>query len=115
MGNQCSNEDIGRRIAGLRKQRKLTQAALADQIGATSKHISEIERGVTGISIDTQVQLSEKLFCSLDYLIKGREYESVESLLPSHIIEILHSPDEEEKEILINYLEMYEKIKRKRQ
>lgn len=80
MENQCSNEDIDRQIAGLRKQRKLTQVALADQIGATSKHISEIERGVTGISIDTQVQLSEKLFCSLDYLIKGREYESVESL-----------------------------------
>lgn len=113
MKNQCSNENIGKRIAQLRKRQNLTQAALAEQIGATSKHISEIERGVTGISIDMQVQLSEKLFCSLDYLIKGKEFESVDSLIPPYIVDILHSQDEAEKALLLEYLKIYEKISKK--
>ena len=88
MKNQSSNENIGKRIAKLRKQQHLTQAQLAEQIGASSKHISEIERGVTGISIDTQVLIAEKLSCSLDFLIKGEEYKSVDSLLPTGIVKI---------------------------
>lgn len=114
MENQCSNENIGKRIAQLRKRQKLTQTALAEQVGATSKHISEIERGVTGISIDMQIQLSNKLFCSLDYLIKGKEFESVDSSIPPYIVEILHSHDEAEKALLSEYLKMYEKICKKR-
>lgn len=113
MENQCSNENIGRRIAKLRKHQHLTQAALAEQIGSTSKHISEIERGVTGISIDTQVQLGEKLHCSLDYMIKGEEYKSIDSLLPTKIIEILYSQDEDEIALLTEYLNIYEKIHKK--
>ena len=113
MENQCSNENIGKRIAELRKCQNLTQAALADQIGSTSKHISEIERGVTGISIDTQVKLGEKLHCSLDYMIKGEDYKSVDSLLPVSIIEILHSQDRDEIALLTEYLKLYEKIRKK--
>ena len=109
MENQRSNENIGKRIAQLRKFH-LTQTQLAEQINTTSKHISEIERGVTGISIDTQVQLGEKLHCSLDYLIKGDEYESIDSILPSKINDILRSKDEKEIGLLLDYLKMYERI-----
>ena len=110
MENQSSNENIGKRIAQLRKFQHLTQTQLAEQINTTSKHISEIERGVTGISIDTQVQLGEKLHCSLDYLIKGDEYESIDSILPSKINDILSSKDEKEIGLLLDYLKMYERI-----
>lgn len=110
MKNEISNENIGRRIAKLRKQQNLTQAELAELICASSKHISEIERGVTGISIDTQVMLAEKLSCSLDYLIKGEEYKSVDTLLPSGIVSILQSQDEKEISLLLDYLKLYERI-----
>lgn len=108
--NQSSNEEIGKRVASLRKRHTLTQAQLAEQIGTTSKHISEIERGVTGISIDLQVQLAEKLFCSIDYLIKGTEFETVDSFLPSGLIEILRSKDATEIQLLSEYLRLYERI-----
>ena len=111
MENQISNESIGKRVAALRKQHNLSQAQLADQIGSTNKHISEIERGVTGISIDTQVLLCDKLHCSLDYLIKGAEFRSVDSILPEAIIEVLLSQDEYETELLLSYLKMYEKLR----
>ena len=56
MHSSSSNESIGKRVAELRKHQHYTQAQLANIIGITSKHLSEIERGVTGISIDTQVE-----------------------------------------------------------
>lgn len=113
MKNQSSNEEIGKRVASLRKRHNLTQAQLAEQIGTTPKHISEIERGVTGISIDLQVQLAEKLHCSIDYLIKGSEYETVDSYLPPKIIEILHSHDATEVDLSYEYLSLYERIRKK--
>ena len=115
MDNQISNENIGKRVAQLRKQQKLTQAQLADQIKTTSKHISEIERGVTGMSIDTQVLLAEKLRCSIDYMIKGEEYKSVESLLPDEITAILRSQNEKEIERLTRYLQIYVELKKERE
>ena len=44
MENPISNESIGKRVAALRKKQHLTQAQLADLVGATAKHISEIEQ-----------------------------------------------------------------------
>ena len=110
MDNQCSNENIGKRVAQLRKQQHMSQAQLASKINSTSKHVSEIERGVTGISIDTQVLLGEHLHCSLDYLIKGNEYKSVDSFLPSNILKIFHSQNEQEISLLLDYLSMYERL-----
>ena len=110
MENQSSNENIGKRVAMLRKQKSMTQAQLAEQINSTAKHISEIERGVTGISIDMQVLLGERLHCSLDYLIKGDNYKSVDSILPPKILEVLQSNNTEEIHLLLNYLKMYEQL-----
>lgn len=37
MENPISNESIGKRVAALRKKQHLTQAQLADLVGATAK------------------------------------------------------------------------------
>lgn len=113
MDNQITNERIGKRVAQLRKKHHLTQAKLADLVGSTPKHISEIERGVTGISIDIQIQLSEKLYCSIDYLIKGREFRSVDSALPPYIVELIRSGQKDELRLLTDYLKIYESIRKK--
>lgn len=113
MENPISNESIGKRVAVLRKKQHLTQAQLADLVGATAKHISEIERGITGISIDMQVLLSNHLYCSLDYLIKEQDYETVETSLPSFVIDILHCHNESKKTLFIDYLNFYDKLRKK--
>lgn len=110
MENPSSNINIGKRVAYLRKLNHLSQAQLAEKIGTTNKHVSEIERGVTGISIDTQVLLGKALNCSLDYLIKGDEFKSIDHLLPKYILEIFNSGNENEIKLLSSYLELYEKI-----
>lgn len=110
MNTSSSNTNIGIRVAQLRKQNHLSQTQLAELVGATSKHISEIERGVTGISIDIQVLLCKHLHCSLDYLIMGEDFKSVDSLLPAGIVDILNSQNEPEIKLLLEYLKMYERI-----
>lgn len=110
MNIQNTNHNIGKRVSDLRKSKKMTQSELADMINITSKHMSEIERGVTGMSIDVQILLSEKLECSIDYLLKGEDYKSVDYLLPDTIVSILNSDNSDELSLLQEYLSFYEKL-----
>ncbi|MCR4801396.1 MAG: helix-turn-helix domain-containing protein [Lachnospiraceae bacterium] len=48
-----SNIRIGKLLQIARESRKMSQAALAKQIGMSTNHISAIERGASKASIDT--------------------------------------------------------------
>ncbi|MGN1194803.1 MAG: helix-turn-helix domain-containing protein, partial [Acutalibacteraceae bacterium] len=65
----------------------LTQEEVAEQLGVSVKHFSEVERGLTGLSIDNLIKLSNILGLSLDYIIKGESnkcnWDSVLSSLQS--------------------------------
>lgn len=45
-------QDIGKRIAKLRKENKMTQSQLAEILDISVKHVSEIERGITCLSLE---------------------------------------------------------------
>lgn len=64
---------IGKRIAGARKKLGLTQEALAHQLGFASKHISAIERGISGLTVGSLMELSKVLEVSTDYILFGEE------------------------------------------
>lgn len=66
------NIEIGSRIKFARNQRKLTQEQLADQIDVSVQYISDLERGVTGSSIGTIVNVCHVLDVSADYLLLGK-------------------------------------------
>lgn len=101
-----SNAGIGARVRKLRNRRKLTQAQLGLLIGVSDKHISEIELGKTGITIDMQILLHDALHCSLDYLILGEEFSTIDSFIPDEALRLVHS-SEEEKELFLKYVELY--------
>lgn len=44
-------QKLGRRIAGLRKTRKLTQEQLAEAVGCSVEFVSLVERGVNAPSV----------------------------------------------------------------
>jgi transcriptional regulator with XRE-family HTH domain len=52
---------IGSRIRSLRQQRELTQEELAARAGLTKGFISQIERDLTSISLDSLIQILEAL------------------------------------------------------
>lgn len=69
-------KELGQRIKIRRKKMLLTQEELAEQLGISVKHFSEVERGLTGLSIENLIQLSGLLGLSLDYMLKGEEQQT---------------------------------------
>ena len=64
--------EAGKRIQNLRKEKGLTQVALAEQLNISLDHLRKIENGHRGCSVDLLVCLSDLFGVSLDYLVLGR-------------------------------------------
>ena len=63
------NRRIGENIRTMREKRGLTQASLAEAINKSVQFISDMERGVYGISLQTLCSLCGALSCSADSLL----------------------------------------------
>ena len=63
----------GERIRRARKAHRYTQAEVSEMIGMSSKNFSQLERGMTGISVSTLIALCKCLEVSSDYLLFGIE------------------------------------------
>jgi len=104
--------EIGRRIQHLRRLHKMTQESLAEYLDVSVKHISSVERGVSSLSLDKLIRVSELLDCSMDYLILGKKSPEKESYIPQSIMEIFSRSDAEERQLLQEYLLLFKKIHR---
>lgn len=62
---------MGERIKKKRRELHLTQEKVAEQLGISVKHFSETERGISGLSVENLIKLSDLLHMSLDEMIKG--------------------------------------------
>ena len=56
---------IGTRIKNRRKSKHFTQEVLAEQMDVTVGYISQIERGITRVNLDTLAQISNILECDV--------------------------------------------------
>ena len=63
--------EMGARIAQLRRERDLTQEALAELAGLTSQTISTAELGKKALRPENIVKISRCLDVSTDYLLTG--------------------------------------------
>lgn len=63
-------QQIGRRIKEKRKYRNISQQEMAKHLNFSYQHISNIERGITGISLELLVRISNLLQVSVDYLLQ---------------------------------------------
>lgn len=113
------NKVIGLKIATLRKQHGFTQEQLAEKLDISVKHCSSVERGLSRLSLEKLIEVSNIFHVSLDYLVK--ETYSVQpssdcliDKLPVAIVDILRSDDEKELKTLNEYLNMYTKLRNKK-
>ena len=104
------NTDIGDRIRYLRDLHHITQEQLAESLQLSIKHISEVERGLSCLSLERLIELCEILDTSLDYLVLGKSSLGEEVFIPASVIEVMRSGSEAEKRILNEYLLMYERL-----
>ena len=59
---------IGKRIKIARIKQNLTQETVADRIGVTPQHISNVETGNTSVSLPTLIAIANTLQVSMDEL-----------------------------------------------
>lgn len=62
---------IGKRIKARRRELKKTQEDLAEALSVSVGYISQIERGVTKVSLDTLAEIALRLDCDLPELLSG--------------------------------------------
>lgn len=110
------NASIGSRIANLRREHRLTQEQLAEQLDISIKHCSSVERGLSCLSLEKLIEVSKLFDVSLDYLIKGNPTSNnctsyIYFNLPQSIVSIMSSGDETEISLLQEYLQLYTKIR----
>ena len=65
------NIQIGEQIKTAREQAKLTQEQLAERVDVSPQYISDLERGVVGISIPTLKRVCITLGVSSDQILFG--------------------------------------------
>jgi transcriptional regulator with XRE-family HTH domain len=68
---EFSKTEAGRRIRGLREARGITQVELAKALGIPQSNVSEMERGVRGLTVHQTVKLARALRVSADAILFG--------------------------------------------
>ena len=68
MNNTEERVRIGQRIAELRAENGMTQAALADACGLGRSHIVRIEKGMYNIQIDTLAVIAQAFGMKIDFI-----------------------------------------------
>ena len=71
---------IGARIQAERKRRGFTQESLAERLDVTVGYVSQVERGITKISLDLLASIAAILECDLSTLVTGTATETKEYL-----------------------------------
>lgn len=98
---------LGERLRQQRKLHSLTQEQLAERLDISIKHYSEVERGLTGMSVENLIRVSEILQISLDYLIKGI---GIDYPIPVRMIEIYQNCPKSKQKYLLEILELESKM-----
>ena len=74
--------NIGEKIKDLRRNRSMTQEALAERVNVSTSFVGHVERGTRKASLETLVAMANALDVSLDYLLSGSMNSSVIGPIP---------------------------------
>ena len=106
------SKSIGRRMKQVRESHDMTQDQVADAMQITVKHLSMAERGKSRFSYEYMISFCKVLDTSMDYIIRGRSSLGEDVQIPQSIIETLNSKDDTVRRPLIEYLNLYTKLKK---
>lgn len=101
---------VGARIQERRKFLAITQDELAERIDRATKYVSEIERGICGMSIETMLAFSKELDMSIDYMLfgeSGNEKKDVDDPQTTDILHILSKCSEQKKDYALRLLKLF--------
>lgn len=103
---------LGAHIKDVRKRRNMTQETLAELVGVTSQHISNIETGKTKVSLSTFIKIVNELNIPPEMVLA--ECMRIETpALKSDIMDIIQDCNQMELKILAEIIESSKIIIRK--
>lgn len=102
---QIDSVRIGMRIKQARKAKKLTQEQLAELCDCTSTHISNIENGKIGFSIELLYVISRVLEQPMDYFVMDCEGANPNVKINSVIAPKLDQCDPEMLDVIDGFLD----------
>lgn len=81
---------VGANIRSTREQRSMKQKELAEKLGTTATHLSDIERGKKKASVEMLVKISNALDTPVDNLLKGNPWICKSYTMDSDILPLLN-------------------------
>ena len=87
--------EIGRRVQDARIAKRMTQEFVAEQCDCTSKHISDIERGIVGPSFALIAKLGKLFDTGVDYFLRDLPNYCSDRMISADISEALVDCDTE--------------------
>ena len=92
-------QEIGKRIKELRKQKRISQEKLAEMIGITPNYLSALERGAYNIKLDTLVQIIDCLDITADDLFRDVIKNGYQNRASRLTDEVASLPEDEQQRI----------------
>ena len=103
--NDESKVAIGARIKEIRLKRNISQDTFAELIGVSNgAHVSNIERGFSGISVSKLMTICKVLDIEADYLLFGMTSNSVETSLHYYLKQLNRQQSQYLMEIITSYI-----------
>ena len=95
---------IGARIKARRRERRMTQEMMAEALDV-SGYVSQVERGVTKISLDLLAEISSILDCDISFFVSGTAV-SGENYLKSELSDKFDRLSARDKKLVLGMIEM---------
>ena len=96
---------IGERIKQARKSKNMTQEVLAEKLNVSIGYVSQIERGITKISLDLLGAISSILGCDVASLISETAPHS-NDYMTGEIIESIKALDEKKRRYILEIIKI---------
>lgn len=96
---------IGGRIKTKRKAAGKTQEQLAEKLSVTVGYVSQLERGVTKISLDTLSEICSILNCDMSFFITGTA-TGENAYLQDELIEKYSALTQTQKKTILDFIDI---------
>lgn len=100
---------IGERIKQARKAKDITQEHLAEKLGVSIGYVSQVERGITKISLDLLGAVSGILETDIATLVTGSAVHTNE-YLESELLNKLRKLDRSKRRFLLEIINLTDKL-----
>lgn len=97
---------LGERIKNQRKTKGMTQEHFAEHMNVSVGYISQIERGITKVSLERLIDISDYLACDIALLLKGTNIND-NGYLTDEFNELVQQLSSSEKKMLILLLKEF--------